>query len=53
MCSIIDGIDPRSEPPPPKAPPGPSSDPTLREAWTTYRDSHMRQKGRSEGTVAS
>ncbi len=33
--------------------PRPSLYPTVREAWTTYRDSHMRRKGRSEGTVAS
>ncbi len=53
LGSIIDGIDPRPKPLTLMAPAGPSSDPTLREAWTTYRDSHMRRKGRSEGTVAS
>ena len=53
LGSIIDGVDPRPKPPTPKAPAGPSTDPTLREAWITYRDSHMRRKGRSEGTVAS
>ena len=53
LGSIVDGVDPRPKPPTPKAPAGPSTDPTLREAWTAYRDSHMRRKGRSEGTVAS
>ena len=53
LGAIVDGVDPRPKPPTPKAAPWPSSDPTLREAWATYRDSHMRRKGRSEGTVAS
>jgi integrase len=53
LGSIVDGVDPRPKPPTPTAAAGPSTDPTLREAWTTYRDSHMRRKGRSEGTVAS
>jgi integrase len=53
LGSIIDGVDPRPAPRKPKAAAAPSSDPTLREAWTTYRDSHMRRKRRSEGTVAS
>jgi integrase len=53
LGAITDGIDPRPQRPAQKAPQTPSNDPTLREAWTTYRDSHMRRKGRSEGTVAS
>lgn len=53
LGSIVEGIDPRPKPPAPKVAAAPSSDPTLREAWATYRDSHMRRKGRSEGTVAS
>ena len=53
LGSIIDGVDPRPKPPTSKVPAGPSTDPTLREAWITYRGSHMRRKGRSEGTVAS
>jgi len=28
-----------------------ASDPTLRAAWTRYRDAHLRRKGRSEGTI--
>lgn len=53
LGAISDGVDPRPQPPRPKGPAAPSSDPTLREAWETYRESHMRRKGRSEGTVAS
>lgn len=53
LGAIADGVDPRPKPPPVRAPRAPSADPTLREAWTSYRDSHMRRKGRSEGTVAS
>ena len=53
LGAITDGIDPRPKPPVLKAVATPSSDPTLRYAWTTYRDSHMRRKGRSEGTIAS
>ena len=53
LGAITDGIDPRPKPPATKTVAAPSSDPTLRHAWTTYRDSHMRRKGRSEGTVAS
>jgi integrase len=53
LGAISDGIDPRPQPPKAKAPSPPSSDPTLREAWLTYRDSHMRRKGRSEGTIAN
>ena len=53
LGEITDGIDPRPKPPALKLTATPSSDPTLRYAWMTYRDSHMRRKGRSEGTVAS
>ncbi len=53
LGAITDGIDPRPKQPATKTVAAPSSDPTLRHAWTTYRDSHMRRKGRSEGTVAS
>lgn len=53
LGAITDGIDPRPKPASAPTPRGPSTDPTLREAWTSYRDSHMRRKGRSEGTVAS
>ena len=53
LGAITDGIDPRPKPPVLKVVATPSSDPTLRHAWTTYRDGHMRRKGRSEGTVAS
>ena len=51
LGSIADGVDPR-----PKseetteAKPAPA-DPTLREAWHSYRDGHMRRKNRSEGTI--
>lgn len=53
LGAIADGVDPRPKPPPAPAPRTPSGDPTLREAWTSYRDSHMRRKGRSEGTIGS
>ncbi len=53
LGAITDGVDPRPKPPGTKTVAAPSSDPTLRHAWTTYRDSHVRRKGRSEGTVAS
>ena len=55
LGSIADGIDPR-----PKATvsvehvsTAVSTAPTLRSAWTSYRDSHMRRKGRSEGTISN
>jgi integrase len=60
LGSIADGVDPR----PPKATEaqdgdprtneakGPSaSDPTLRVAWTRYRDGHLKRKERSAGTI--
>lgn len=53
LGAIYEGVDPRPKPPPPPAPRTPSNDPTLREAWTSYRDSHMRRKGLSQGTIAS
>ncbi len=53
LGAISEGIDPRPKPPAPKAIIGPSAIPTLRQAWTTYRDGHMRRKNRSEGTIAS
>ena len=53
LGAITDGIDPRPKPPVATIVAAPSSDPTLRYGWTTYRDSHMRRKGRSEGTIAS
>jgi integrase len=28
-----------------------SGGPTLRDAWTRYRDSHLKRKGRSDGTI--
>jgi len=51
LGSIAEGIDPRPQPEAPPVPP--SSDPTLCEAWAAYRDSHMRRKNRSEGTIAN
>jgi integrase len=57
LGSIAKGVDPR-----PKAQssndaqengiaPTGANGPTLRAAWTRYRDSHLRRKGRSEGTI--
>ena len=53
LGSIADGVDPRPKPPAPKVVAPSGSEPTLRQAWTIYRDSHMRRKGRSYATVAS
>lgn len=55
LGSIADGIDPR---PKPAATPAPvittvGACPTLRLAWESYRDSHMKRKGRSEGTISN
>lgn len=55
LGTIADGIDPR---PKPAMPPEPvatvaGGSPTLRAAWEAYRDSHMRRKGRSEGTISN
>lgn len=57
LGSIAKGVDPR-----PKAKSSgetqenetkltSSSGPTLRTAWTRYRDSHLKRKGRSDGTI--
>jgi len=57
LGSIARGVDPR-----PKAQssrdaqedetkPANTNGPTLRAAWTRYRDSHLKRKGRSEGTI--
>lgn len=54
LGSIADGIDPRPKPEVPlPAPAVQRAEPTLRDAWTSYRDSHMRRKGRSQGTIAN
>jgi integrase len=57
LGSIAKGVDPR-----PKAQslsdaqengfnPTGANGPTLRAAWARYRDSHLKRKGRSEGTI--
>lgn len=54
LGSIARGVDPR-----PKAQSSndaqadaiDTSGPTLRAAWARYRDSHLKRKGRSEGTI--
>lgn len=49
---IADGDDPRPAPPEPPAPPDASAAiPTLREAWTRFRVSHLERKGRSKATL--
>lgn len=53
LGAISSGVDPRPKPAAPAPERSPSSDPTLREAWCSYRDSHMRRKGLSAGTLAS
>ena len=52
LGSIADGVDPRPKPVAPIERDATDS-PTLREAWEAYRDSHMRRKGRAEGTIAN
>ncbi len=53
LGTIADGIDPRPKPADARMAVSATNpgDPTLREAWASYRDSHMRRKGRSEGTI--
>jgi site-specific recombinase XerD len=55
LGSIADGVDPRLKPEPaPDLKPKPATgDPTLREAWDSYCESHMRRKNRSEGTISN
>lgn len=53
LGSIAGGVDPRPKPEPAPVSKGPSTNPTLLEAWEAYRESHMRRKGRSEGTIAN
>ncbi len=55
LGSIADGIDPRAS-----VESGRSVEvmpmvagPTLREAWASYRDSHMERRGRSTGTIGN
>lgn len=49
LGQIAEGTDPR-----PKAVSRAANenDPSLKQAWANYRDSHMRKKGRSEKTIA-
>ena len=55
LGKIANGIDPREtkKPRTEAVEPGkqPASNPTLGEAWTRYRDGHMKKKGRSSGTI--
>jgi integrase len=53
LGSIADGVDPRPKPPEAAAAATSAADPTLHQAWIAYRDSHMRRKNRSEGTIAN
>jgi integrase len=53
LGSIAEGIDPRGDGEVAPEPAAPISGPTLGDAWTAYRDSHMRRKNRSEGTIAN
>lgn len=51
LGSIAKGVDPRPKPELKTEPQQNASDPTLQEAWSRYRDAHMKRKGRSEGTI--
>jgi Arm DNA-binding domain len=51
LGQISEGIDPRPKSEPDEPPAGDRRDPTLRAAWGSYRESHMRRKGRSEKTI--
>ncbi len=56
LGSIARGVDPRSKTEAggthgTEIKPASSGDPTLRAAWTRYRDSHLKRKGRSDGTI--
>lgn len=58
LGSIARGVDPRPkaqtcETPGGETNQGPSISPTLRTAWARYRDSHLKRKGRSDGTIAN
>ena len=50
LGQISDGIDPRPKAILAKKVVASGRDPTLRVAWLSYRDSHMRRKGRSQKT---
>ena len=50
LGQISDGHDPRPKPEVAPEPVSSKNDPTLRVAWTAYRDSHMRRKERSAKT---
>ena len=52
LGSIANGIDPRpkADTPPPETP---VEGPTLRQAWESYRTSHMERKARSAGTIGN
>jgi hypothetical protein len=48
LGKIARGEDPRERP---KPEPPPPTEPTLREAWTRYREAHMERKGRGARTI--
>lgn len=50
---IQNGIDPRPKSGPSEVEQKTTCGPTLRRAWVSYRDSHMKRKGRSERTIES
>lgn len=51
LGQIAEGVDPRPKPAPEKEESLIKGDPTLRQAWNSYRVSHMERKKRSEGTI--
>jgi len=50
LGQIADGVDPRPKAILAKKVVASGRDPTLKVAWLSYRDSHMRRKGRSQKT---
>lgn len=51
LGQISEGIDPRPKPEPEVLSVSDRRDPTLQVPWDSYRESHMRRKGRSEKTI--
>lgn len=51
LGQIQDGIDPRPKPEPAAEPVSLVRNPTLRSAWASYLESHLKRKNRSQNTI--
>ena len=51
LGQIQDGIDPRPKPEPAAEPVSLVRNPTLRSAWNSYLESHLKRKNRSQNTI--